>query len=54
VDSTAKNTSVRWLIAAIAWLALFFAAGLHPRWWPMWFMPIPVLLVAARASGPKA
>jgi apolipoprotein N-acyltransferase len=56
VDSMAKNTSVRWLIAAIACssLALFFAAGLHPRWWLMWFMPIPVLLVAARASGPRA
>lgn len=56
MDSMAKNTSVRWLIAAIACssLALFFAAGLHPRWWLMWFMPIPVLLVAARASGPRA
>jgi hypothetical protein len=27
---------------------------LHPRWWLMWFMPIPVLLVAARSSGPRA
>ena len=56
MDSMAKNTSVGWLIAAIGCssLALFFAAGLHPRWWLMWFMPIPVLLVAARSSGPRA
>lgn len=56
MDSTAKNTSSGWLIAAIACSspALFFAIGLHPRWWLMWFMPIPVLLVAARASSPRA
>ena len=56
MGSTAKNISIGWLIAAIACssLALFFATGLHPRWWLMWFMPIPVLLVAARSSGPRA
>jgi len=55
VGSTAKNISIGWLIAAIACssLAVFFATGLHPRWWLMWFMPIPVLLVAARSAGPR-
>lgn len=56
MGSTAKNISIGWLIAAISCssLALFFATGLHPRWWLMWFMPTPVLLVAARSSGPRA
>jgi apolipoprotein N-acyltransferase len=40
-------------IAASATL-LWFGSGLHP-WWPlMWFAPLPVLLVAARATAWEA
>lgn len=35
------------LSAALFW----FSTGLEPLWWPIWFAPLPVLLVAPRLSG---
>jgi len=35
------------LSAALFW----FSTGLDPLWWPIWFAPLPVLLVAPRLSG---
>ena len=40
-------------IAASATL-IWFGSGLHPRWPLMWFAPLPVLLVAARATAWEA
>jgi apolipoprotein N-acyltransferase len=30
---------------------LFWGTGLHPVWWLTWIAPLPILLVAQRASG---
>ena len=29
----------------------YFATGLHPLWWLLWFAPVPVLLFVLRARG---
>ena len=46
------------LVALLAILTsaaiLFFATGLHPLWWLLWFVLIPVLLAAPRLSRSAA
>ncbi|HUZ04156.1 MAG TPA: nitrilase-related carbon-nitrogen hydrolase [Acidobacteriaceae bacterium] len=31
--------------------AYFISSGLHRLWWPVWFAPLPVLLLAPRSRG---
>lgn len=39
------------LALATSAVALYFATGLHPTWWLLWLVPIPILLLAPRVSG---
>ena len=46
-----RNTLLVALLAILTSAAmLFFATGLHPLWWLLWFAPIPVLMSAPRLS----
>ena len=41
--------------AGVASAGLFYlGTGLHPKWWTLWFAPIPVLAVAPRLHGAAA
>lgn len=49
-DSNIRRIAFTLLAGAAAALMIWFGTGLDP-WWPLlWFAPLPVLLVAARAS----
>jgi apolipoprotein N-acyltransferase len=53
--SVAERPAARAVSAAVALIAsavlFFLGTGLHPVWWVTWLAPLPVLLLAPRASA---
>src|SRR4051812_49390130 len=52
--SALRRTMMIVSVIALTAVAYFVSSGLQRLWWPVWFAPIPVLLLASRLRAWQA